>query len=328
MMLSWIMIVIISTGMDPYSTIASSTDSSVNRPKFCPFISWDPNGITWANSTITGVNPSSVFIDRNDRIFVYATNIHQIIYWSSTSTSPVGNISCNPCITAYTLFVTNNGDVYTDNGVRRRVEKWTSNATSYTIALSVPGSCFGLFVDRNNSVYCSLNRHHQVVRSRLGNNPNDTLVIAGNGTGGAEPFLLTNPCGIFVDDDFNLYVADSANNRIQRFAFGSMNGTTVAGNRLMGSLTLLMPMGVILDANGYMFIVDTGNHRIIGSGPLGFRCIVGCSGTGSDANQLNSPISISFDSRGNLFVADWLNSRIQKFLLATNSCGEYFYHRS
>lgn len=320
------MIAIISTGIGPYSVIVSSIDSSVNRPKFCPFISWNPNGITWVNDTMTGVNPSSVFVDQNNRIFVYATNIHQIIYWSSASILPLGNISCYPCITAQRLFVTTNGDIYADNGVRGRVEKRSPNATSYTIALSVLNSCYGLFVDRNNSVYCSIYRHHQVVKNSIVNNPNHTVAIAGNGILGADTHLLANPCGIFVDDNFNLYVADSLNNRIQRFDFGSNNGTTVAGNGLMGSLTLLMPMDVILDANGYMFILDTGNHRIIGSGPLGFRCIVGCSGSGSSANQLNSPISISFDSTGNLFVADWFNSRIQKFLLATNSCGEFLSH--
>jgi hypothetical protein len=44
---------------------------------------------------------------------------------------------------------------------------------------------------------------------------------------------------------------------------------------------------------------------------------------GSTPNELNSPQSIALDSYGNMFVADRNNSRIQKFILATNSCGKY-----
>ena len=70
--------------------------------------------------------------------------------------------------------------------------------------------------------------------------------------------------------------------------------------------------------------MDTGNNRIVGSGPNGFRCLVGCSGSGGSAsNQLNSPETLSFDSYGNMFVTDWWNNRIQKFVLSTNSCGKY-----
>jgi hypothetical protein len=44
---------------------------------------------------------------------------------------------------------------------------------------------------------------------------------------------------------------------------------------------------------------------------------------GSAANQLSMPRHLSFDSYGNIFVVDGYNNRIQKFLLATNSCGKY-----
>ena len=77
-----------------------------------------------------------------------------------------------------------------------------------------------------------------------------------------------------------------------------------------------------MDADGYLFIVDSSNHRIVGSGPGGFRCVVGCSGSsGPGSYQLNGPQTMSFDSDGNIFVADSGNGRLQKFLLAQNSCG-------
>jgi sugar lactone lactonase YvrE len=136
--------------------------------------------------------------------------------------------------------------------------------------------------------------------------------------------MLYNPQGIYVDINFNLYVADSRNNRIQLFQSGQLNATTIAGNGAPETIMLNNPTDVVLDADGYIFIVDSKNYRIVGSGPNGFRCIVGCSGaSGSLSNQLNSPQAMAFDSYGNIFVTDYNNNRIQKFLLATNSCGTY-----
>jgi hypothetical protein len=89
------------------------------------------------------------------------------------------------------------------------------------------------------------------------------------------------------------------------------------------TITLTAPTGIVLDADKYLFIVEYGNSRIVGSGPLGFRCIVGCSDSdSSESNKLSNPWSLSFDSHGSIFVTDWQNKRIQKFLLSTNSCSK------
>ena len=93
---------------------------------------------------------------------------------------------------------------------------------------------------------------------------------------------------------------------------------------LSPTITLNYPIAIILDADKYLFIADYFNHRIIGSNSNGFRCIAGCSGSsGSASNQLSHPSSLSFDSYGNIFVTDFMNSRIQKFFFMTNSCSKY-----
>ncbi len=70
--------------------------------------------------------------------------------------------------------------------------------------------------------------------------------------------------------------------------------------------------------------MDYGKHRIVRSGPNGFRCLVGCSGSaGLTSDRLYYPWSLSFDSYGNMFVTDQINNRIQKFILSTNSCGKF-----
>ncbi len=43
------------------------------------------------------------------------------------------------------------------------------------------------------------------------------------------------------------------------------------------------------------------------------KIVVGGNGQGQQANQLSSPIGLSFDQEGNLYVVDCENLRIQKF---------------
>jgi hypothetical protein len=240
------------------------------------------------------------------------------------STSPEGIIFGN-ISDARGLFVTSSGDIFIDNGVSNgQVNRWLINGTSTAPVMYVSQSCLGLFVDINSTLYCSLFALHQVVATSLNDASNTLRTIAGTGCSGSTSNTLYAPMGIFVDINFNLYVADNMNNRIQLFQSRRPNATTVAGSTASGTIALLGPTDVVLDADGYLFIVDSGNQRIIGSGPTGFRCVAGCSGTsGSASNQLNSPYAMAFDSYGNIFVTDGINHRIQKFALVADSCGMY-----
>jgi hypothetical protein len=243
--------------------------------------------------------------------------------WSEGSIIPSRNISSG-LEWPRGLFVSSKGDIYVDNGAfHGRVDMWTSNATSSVTVMYVSASCYGLFVDINDTLYCSMCNHYKVIKASLSSGPNISTLVAGNGTAGSSANTLHDPHRIFVDIEFNLYVADAGNNRIQFYQSGQSNGTTVAGNEANGTITLLYPEGIILDADGYLFIADSNNGRIVGSGPNGIRCIVGCTGVnGSAYNQLSWTWSLSFDSYGSLFVNDQSNARIQKFFLATNPCGK------
>ena len=196
------------------------------------------------------------------------------------------------------------------------------NATIGKPVMFVNDSCQGLFVDIFGSIYCSIYTSHGVMKRWSADDINSSRMVAGNGTAGSALHTLNNPRGIFVDATLNLYVADCGNSRVQFFLFGKRNGTTLVGAGVPGTTTLSYPIAIVLDADGYIFITDTSNDRIVGSGPNGFRCIVGCTGVrGSNSDQFNSSRGLSFDSDGNLFVSDGFNDRIQKFSLAKNSCG-------
>ena len=290
---------------------------------------WNPNATTVIDSNSITSRPDGIFIAVNDTVYVAVPGMHQAQMWLD------GGINATRVFNASgtgpsDVFVTSGGVIYVDNGaLEHRVDKWTVNASSATTAMWVNGTCFGLFVDIHDNLYCSSEAYESRVTKRWLNGPlTDTIVVAGNGTVGSTSEMLDGPRGIFVDLNLRVYVADCRNNRIQLFPYGQSNGTTVAGNGATGSMNLNCPVDVILDANEYLFIADYESHRIIAAGPHGSRCIVGCTGTfGATPDRLQHPTSLSFDSKGNLFVSDGSNNRIQKFLIVTNSCGTYIVHR-
>ena len=166
--------------------------------------------------------------------------------------------------------------------------------------------------------------YHQVLSKSLDDRLNIWKIVAGTGTAGSTATTLYGPKGIYVDFNLTLYVADCLNNRIQRFRYGELNGTTIVGTASSGTISLYCPVDLWFDADGYMFILEHYNHRIIRSGPSGFFCIVACTGAlGSTANHLHYPTSFSFDSYGNIYVADYSNHRLQKFTLISNRCSNY-----
>ena len=292
---------------------------SFNQPKLCPNATWSPNATTFANASSIGNAPLSIFVDINNTVYATARNLKLLQVWQAGSANPNRSISIlwND---STSLFVTANGDIYFDNGqINNRVDKWTMSTGAIEPVVNVTDSCRGLFIDLNNTLYCSIGTIHQVFQVSLNNSGNSSSVRAGSGVNGSAMTELNNPQGIFVDFGFNLYVADKFNNRIQCFTLGNLSGTTID----TGSIQLNNPTGVVLDGDGYLFIADRKNHRIIGSGPNGYRCVVGCSNSSSNtADKLNQPHAMSFDSYGNMFVTDVNNVRVQKFFLVTNSCGE------
>ncbi|CAF1040811.1 unnamed protein product [Adineta steineri] len=282
---------------------------------------WNSNGITIGNESIVGQYPRAIFVSTNNT--VYATNQEDktILIWHEESVNPTKIISGN-FTEPYSLFVTLNGDIYIDDGEGNgRVQKWSAESNIFVTVMNVNSSCDGLFVDINNTLYCSMYYYHQVVERSL----NDSVmtsnrVAAGTGIRGSASNQLDGPRGIFVDVNLDLYVADCENNRVQLFQSEESNGIIVAGSGSRNStITLFCPSGIVLDAEKYLYIVDYSYHRIVGSGLNGFRCLVGCYGEGSQSNQLTLPLSFSFDYSGNIFVTDQYNHRIQKFFLMKDS---------
>jgi len=165
--------------------------------------------------------------------------------------------------------------------------------------------------------------------------------VAGGGSvlnlgdgGPATSASLSDPSGVAVDSAGNLYIADVYHNRIRKVSPGRII-TTVAGNGTRGfsgddgpatSASLDWPSGVAADSAGSLYIADTDNHRIRKVSPGGtittvagdgFQDIYGYgrfSGDGGLATSasLNKSQGVAVDSTGNLYIADYVNSRIRK----------------
>lgn len=90
------------------------------------------------------------------------------------------------------------------------------------------------------------------------------------------------------------------------------NGTGSAANQLRG------PHGFFVALNGEIYVADYQNHRIQ-KFPAGSTSatngvtVAGGNGQGNAANQLNSPSDVFVAANGEIYVADWVNQRVQKF---------------
>jgi DNA-binding beta-propeller fold protein YncE len=291
---------------------------SYNRPRFNNFSTWSTNGISVATAGTVGGYPHGIFISKNNTMYVANREQGRVQIWLEGQNVPTSNITTGLYF-PYSLFVTANDDIYVDNGYAyNSIVRWRLTSNTSESVMYVKRACYGVFIDTSNTLYCSADEQHQVAAKSLQSNSSMWIVAAGTDCQGSLPNQLSHPRGLFVDTNFDLYVADCGNNRVQLFRSNNATGMTVAGSGASETITLSCPSAVILDADGYLYISDTTNHRVVASGPNGFRCLLACMGAGSGPNQLYNPMGISFDSYGNLFVVDRENHRVQKFKLAVN----------
>ncbi|MFZ0962437.1 MAG: choice-of-anchor D domain-containing protein [Terriglobia bacterium] len=189
------------------------------------------------------------------------------------------------------------------------------------VAVDAQGDLF--IADSGNGRIRRVDAATQIINTVAGTFPGPP----GGDGGPATSASITNPEGVAVDSQGDLFIADFGSGRIRGVDGISGIITTVAGGGSGGdggpatSAVLLYPAGVAIDGSGNVFIVDFFSQRIrrvdatsdiittaAGNG------IVGYTGDGGPATSASFgyPYGVAADAQGNLFIADTNNNRIRR----------------
>jgi sugar lactone lactonase YvrE len=214
------------------------------------------------------------------------------------------------------------GAVYFVDAGNNRIRR-IANGKITTVATA---SCClsGVAVDSHSNVYYTEGAFVRAVLNGV------ITTVAGNGDvaysadGVAATSTGVYPLDVAVDRTGNVYIADSANNRVRKVSDGVI--TTIAGNGVYGfsgdggpatAAPLKNPSGVAFDSAGSVYILDSGNNRIrkVINGTIntiGGNGVQGYSGDGGYATAASvNPSEIATDSAGSLYMADSTN-RVRK----------------
>lgn len=130
------------------------------------------------------------------------------------------------------------------------------------------------------------------------------------GSIGTDNGQFKSPEGLAVDSYGNVYVADTGNNRIQKFdASGTYLGQW--GSSGGGNGQFARPVGLAIDSSGNVYVADADNFRVqMFNSSGGYLAQWGSFGSGN--GQFEGISAIAVDCTGSVYVTESTN-RIQKF---------------
>ncbi|MCG6918583.1 MAG: hypothetical protein LJE89_13700 [Deltaproteobacteria bacterium] len=255
--------------------------------------------------------PSGVYVDGANNIFIADTNNHVIRKVEGT-TKILTTVAGDKDATAL-----GDGGPATD------------------AKLSKP---IGVFVEPGGDFYIADSDQHRI--RKVDGASQIITTVAGDGTSGfggdggpAVDAYIQNPKSVWVDENYNILIADTENHRIRKVSGANDKIYTVAGNGVADyggddglaiDASLKKPHGVCLyesPAPAYLYIADPSNYRIrkvdLKEGFLTSAAGTIWSGYNGDDilatwARLNYPFGAHVDASGNLYIADTYNHRIRK----------------
>jgi sugar lactone lactonase YvrE len=110
--------------------------------------------------------------------------------------------------------------------------------------------------------------------------------------------------------DGSLIICDSKNKRIVRWAKRAQQGEILIDN--------LYCTGLAWDDQGLLYVTEHNNHRVtrwlLGENVTNDRVVAAGNGKGNRLNQLNEPSAVFVDHNRTVYVADFSNQRIMKWI--------------
>jgi len=162
----------------------------------------------------------------------------------------------------------------------------------------------------SNSVGTTYGGDHMF--TTLARTPTYRTFFASSGSGNGQ---LSAPGEAAVDGAGDIWVADSANNRVEEF---SRTGKFMTRFGIKGSAPgqLLEPQGVAVGPDGDLWIADTGNGRIEKFTPGGeYLAEMGEGEEGTlvwKQDPISRPVGIAVDGEGHIWVADPGDHRVER----------------
>jgi sugar lactone lactonase YvrE len=201
------------------------------------------------------------------------------------------------------------------------------------------GAPTAVFVDRSGNLFIADSDNNAIREVTAADGKIKT--VAGNGSWGyagdnglATSAQLMDPTALFVDPGGNLYIADTGNNVIREVTAATGKIATVVGNGTAGysddgtlatSASLCQPAGIFVDGGGNIFFtvgnydyegdvvreVSVKTHQISTVAGASYFQGYQDSAKATDA-QFDTPLGLSGDRLGNLYVADQANNAVRK----------------
>ena len=241
----------------------------------------------------------------------------------------------------------NIGNIYFADALNNRVRKIDTSGIITTIAGNGTAGYNG---DNISAISAEVNIPHSVARDTHGNlyisdaenhrirmiNTDGVITtIAGTGianytgdNGLADTAEIDAPYGIAVDNIDNVYFSDVVENVVRKIDTAGII-TTFAGKGILGfggdngpadSAKLDNPACIAIDNSNNVYVADIYNSRIRKiTAPTGIISTVAGDGVGGFSGdnglainaEMFEPTGVAIDSAGNLYIADFANSRIR-----------------
>ena len=265
-------------------------------------------------------SPDSIAIARDGTVYVVDGYGSQVFKLSTTGQvlsawRGPGN-DAKPFKSPGAVAVDADGNVYVADTENQRIVKLSSAGQLLMDWESLPLLSFqgvtGLAVGPDGTVYAT--DVSQDLVSALGRDGQPIHVW------GRKPQAtgqLDQPVSVAVDEQGTIFVADTGNKRIQRFAAdGTVDPAWGSQNDVRVRFTA--PAQITLDGADHLLVVDGSSSTVSELDPYGkFVRMVGGPGGPDEAQRTLGkffyPSGVAKDSAGNVYVADSIDGRIERF---------------
>jgi sugar lactone lactonase YvrE len=202
----------------------------------------------------------------------------------------------------------------------------STNGTGTNALFSDPAA---IVADASGNLFVADSQNHAIRRiSTIGlvTTLAGQLGVPGRGDDTGAQAQFDSPCGIALDKNGNLFVADTGNHTVRKITPAGVV-TTMAGVAGQGgfangpgaSALFNSPLGIAVTTNGTIYVADSGNHVLRAISPNGSVTTLAGNpenwgvenGSGTNA-RFNGPVGLALDGQENLFVADSNNHTIRK----------------